>query len=142
MHKGERAMHAVHFDKAYAEQVLRAIDAGQPIPVREGGWSGDNVLMVLGIFHARVMSQEAHSQQVLGPDAAKIAARQHPERREATEARFHRDVADATKFIASLTSAVIDHQYDEAYGPLVQGVVFRNQNRHKSVYPYQGFKRA
>ena len=135
-------MHAVHFEKAYAEQVLQAINAGQPIPVPEGGWSGNNMMMLLGILHAGVTSQGAHSQQQLGPDAAKIAARQHPENREATEATFHRDVADATRFIASLTFGVIDGQYDEAYGPLVQGVVFRNQKRHKSIYPYQGFKHA
>ena len=45
-------MIAIHFDKAYADQVLEAARTGRPIPVPAGGWTQNSELALAGIMAA------------------------------------------------------------------------------------------
>lgn len=131
-------MHAVHFDKAYAQQVLDAIQGGRPIPVPPDNWTGNRMLTLAGILYTAVWSQGPHSQQVLGPAGAKLA-QMHPEHREASQEALTQDIKDAIEFVSVLTFKVIDGVYDKHCEPNVKAIVFRDEGK-PSVLPAEGFK--
>jgi hypothetical protein len=135
-------MHAVHFDKAYVQQLLDAIQTGKPMPTREGSWTGNNMLMLAGVLYAAVMTQGPHTRQALGPAAARLAeqiAASHPERQEAVEEAFYADLDDSVRFLAELTLKLIDGAYDTDFAPLVKGLVYRDAEGRHCVHPHEGF---
>jgi hypothetical protein len=51
-------MIGVHFNKRYVQEVLQAIQSGQPIPPPDGpGWTGNAMLTLSGVLYAAVFSQ-------------------------------------------------------------------------------------
>jgi hypothetical protein len=133
-------MIAVHFSKDYARTVLDAIQTGKPIPPPNGpGWTGNAMLTLAGILYAGVYSQGPHTYQVAGISAAAQKA-MHQEKKEAVEKTLARDIHDGIKFLSNLMFQVIEHDYDERYGPEVQALVYEKEDGHKAVIPAKGFK--
>ncbi|WP_439628919.1 hypothetical protein [Gemmata sp.] len=134
-------MHAIQFNKQHAQDVLAAIQSGEPIPSRTGGWSGHDMLAVAGILYAAVFTQGPHKQQALGLSPADLA-KVHPERREAVEESFERDLAAALEFARVLAFKVIDGKYDPQCEAEVTAVVTCTEGGQKRVQPVAGFKAA
>lgn len=132
-------MHVIHFDKAYAQRVLSAIQSGQPLPAGEGGWTGNNMLTLAGVLFASVMTQGPHTRQMLG-DAAPALERMHPERREALDDTFEKDLRDAVAFLGMLTLKVLDDEYDADCEPQVKAVIYQRPEGGAAFAPVEGFK--
>ena len=132
-------MIAVHFDKGYAQAVLGALQAGQPIPPPGGpGWTGRAMLTLAGLLYATVHSRGPHAHQLTGMDEAK--ARAMLPGHETDEGTFDRDIHDGIEFISLLTLQVIDGKYDEQFGPEIEAVVYEKASGKRGVIPAKGFK--
>jgi hypothetical protein len=132
-------MIGVHFDKARAEQVIKAIKTGKPISAPLGGWSQNDMLALAGMLYAAVFSHGPHAQQVAGITPA-MMREQHPEKRQAVEETFHTDIHDAVDFIAKLTFKVMDGEFDDDFDPQVKAGILRNPDGGKAVRFVEGYK--
>lgn len=133
-------MHAVRFNKQYAEAVLDAIQTGKPIPVQPGGWAGNNLLAAAGVIYAALYSQGPHRRQALGLPASLDDT--HPETREAVQDTFRRELHAAIDFAGLLTFDVIDRRYDAKFEADVAAVVSAPEPGVKKLVPVSGFKAA
>jgi hypothetical protein len=132
-------MIAIHFDKGYAQAVLAALQAGQPIPPPGGfGWTGRAMLTLAGVLHAAVHSQGPHAHQLTGLDEAKTRAMLAGH--EPGEGSFARDIHDGIEFLSHLTLQVLDGKYDEQFGPEIEAVVYEKASGKRGVIPAKGFK--
>jgi hypothetical protein len=133
-------MIAVHFDKAFAEQVLDAVETGKPIPLPKGGqWTGNHMLTLAGILYAAVYSQGPHSHQIAGIDAALLEM--HAEKQEAVGDTLSRDIHDGIEFLSMLTFKVMDDEYDAEFEPEMTAVVHETEDGEKKVRPHEGWKK-
>jgi hypothetical protein len=130
---------AVQFNKEHAEAVLDAIKNGKPLPVPEGRWTGGAMLSVAGMLYAAVFSHGPQTHQVARITAAMKKA-MHPEKQEAIEQTFHRDILDGIQFLSQLTFQLIHRKYDEQFGPEVVAIVYEAEDGGKRAKPAKGFK--
>jgi hypothetical protein len=132
-------MIAIHFDKGYAQAVLNAVEAGEPIPPPDGtGWTGRALLTLAGMLYATVYSRGPHAHQLTGVDEAK--ARAMFGGNEADEDNFDRDLHDGIEFLSHLTFQVLDGKYDAQFGPEIEAVVYEKVSGKRGVIPAKGFK--
>jgi hypothetical protein len=133
-------MIGVHFDKAYVQSVLKAIEAGSPIPTPpRGQWTANYMLTLAGIFYSAVVSHGPQAHQIAGITEADRRA-MHPERQEAVEVDFQGDIHDAIEFVSVLTLKVMDDEYDGDHEPVVEAVLGRDADGERFVHPHKGFK--
>jgi hypothetical protein len=134
-------MIAVHFDKAFAEQVLDAINTRKPIPTPPDGWTGNHLLMLAGMLHAAVFSQGPHTHQVRGISAAAAKAAD-AETREAVEQTLFKDIRNGIEFLSQLTFQVIDDEFDDNHEPKVSAVLQQTEDAKLICYRGEGWKGA
>jgi hypothetical protein len=133
-------MITIHFDKAYAQAVLDAIQTGKPIPPPPGaGWTSNAMLTLAGVLYAGVFSQGPHQHQVAGVTAA-MKESWPAERQEAVEETFQRDIHDGIEFLSNLAFRVIDGEYDQEWAPSVRAILYETADGQKTVIPARGFK--
>jgi hypothetical protein len=132
-------MIAIHFDKGYAQAVLNALQAGEPIPPPgAAGWTGRALLTLAGVLYATVYSRGPHAHQLTGVDepTARVMLGEHG----ADEDTFDRDIHDGIEFISHLTLQVLDGKYDERFGPEIEAVVYEKASGKRGVIPAKGFR--
>jgi hypothetical protein len=115
----------VAFSKERAEQVLRCISEGQPIPPSGDEWTTDDVLLLAGV--ALLAGREA----LPVPGAGQTCT---PELFEARMASLRADAFAVVAQYAQLTAHVLHGTYDQAFEPQVEGVLRVRNDRPQIVF--------
>lgn len=131
-------MIGVRFSKQFAEKVLDAIQSGKSIPPPDPGWTGDHMLTLAGILYAAIFSQGPLAHRMAGIDSS-VFKKMHPERREAIEESFNRDIHAGIEFVSQLALQVADGNYDQNCEAEVKAIVHEEEGEMNAV-PVKGFK--
>jgi hypothetical protein len=110
-------MHAFQFNKAFAQQVLDALEAGKPIPVPECGWTPNRMLAVAGVLFATVSMEGPQGRELLGPIADHVAASARPDRPEDAAQTLTEELKNAIEFIGMATSEVFGSEGTHHHQP-------------------------
>jgi hypothetical protein len=126
----------IEFHKDDAEQWLQAIRSGAPLPLPASGkWSIHAMLALAGVLHYAVMAY-GPVHHALSPEQEEKLP---PAHREAREETLIQDLALAIEFHARLVMRVREGEFDNAFEPLIQAVVYTDAHGEKSMIPVRGF---
>jgi hypothetical protein len=126
----------IEFHKEDAEQWLQAVGFGAPLPLPTSGkWSIHTMLALAGVLHFAAMTHGPLHHALSSEQEKKLP----PEHREAREETLYQDLALAIEFQSHLAMLVKDDEFDDAFEPLVQAVVYKDARGEKGMVPVRGF---
>ncbi len=138
-------MQVIDFRKERAEQLIRCLESGEPIPPAVAGqWSKDDMLSVAGALMFGAMTHgPSNLVDVLGGTDAACAYINslHGEHREATEEQCFNDITAAIEAYSQLVMSVKDGHYDESCEPHCLAEATQSGTMERSLKPISGFKR-
>lgn len=146
-------MEAVIFSKAFAEQALEALDNGKPLEAPSGCWTRNDMVTLAGILYGSVITCGSID-RMPGRLPRDILDKVHPERREAVEEEFCKDVHErepvgeafckdlneAIYVVARLTLRVMQNDYDANHEAEVVAITYTDKDGNDFVFPIEGFK--